>query len=290
MTLLIKIAGRLPPSWLKSVGRLQWAHPGFKRAVNWAAERFRNQDAEIQRGEGRGLKFNTGAANAGYLLGTSEPGVQSALAQLIRPKMTVYDIGANVGFFSMIAARLVGPYGRVVSFEPLPMNADQITHNAVINNFDNIVVRLEALGNDNGWAPFFASDVPTLSRLAQFGAPAGSCAQTNVSLRQLDGLIEDTRLPLPDFIKIDVEGAEADVLLGACHTIAKSRPILLVELHGTNGPVAGALEEQGYLVFVLGSRDDVRNAPWNAHIIAVPKEREDLYATSNALAAPALAT
>src|SRR6185436_8641628 len=117
MGLFTRTVGRLPHSWITAVARLQWRHPYMKRTIGWAAARFRNQEGQIQQGEGRGLKFNAAGANAGYLLGTSEPSVQSALAALILPKMTVYDVGANVGFFSVIAARLVGSHGHVVAFE-----------------------------------------------------------------------------------------------------------------------------------------------------------------------------
>jgi FkbM family methyltransferase len=251
--------------------------------MDWAADRIRNRDGEIQHGAGRGLKFNPGRANAGYLLGTSEPQVQGAFAELIRPEMTVYDIGANVGFFSVIAARLVGPAGHVVSFEPLANNADRITHNARLNNFAHVDVRLEALGNENGSVGFFSSDVPTLGRLAKLGAPDESCAEVFVTVRRLDELVEQAGLPLPDLVKMDVEGGEVDVLLGARETLAISRPILLVELHGTNESVASVLEEQGYLIHVLGSLAAIRDAAWNSHIVAVPRERVELFEIASAL-------
>jgi FkbM family methyltransferase len=289
MSLLTKMVGSLPDSWITSVARLQWRHAYLKSAVNFAANRFRNSDGVIQTGEGRGLKFNAGGANAGYLLGTSEPSMQAAMAALIRPKMTVFDIGANVGFFSMIAARLVGPKGRVVSFEPLPINSNQCEYNAALNAFEHVLVRTEALGNENGSANFFTSDTPTLGRFEKFGSPDESHARTIVPVRRLDSVLQEKNLPKPSFIKMDVEGAEVDVLEGASQTLAENRPLLLVELHGTNEPVAVALEKQDYVIRVLGSTKDIRAARWNAHVIATPRERDDLNEAVISLTASALA-
>jgi len=289
LELLTRVAGSLPQGWLTTVARLQFRFPALKRPVGWLANRFRNRNGKISKGVGRGLKFNPGSANAGYRLGTSEPGVQAALTQLVQPRMTVYDIGANVGFFSVIAARLVGPDGQVVAFEPVLKNCDQLTLNAQLNSFTNVTVRCEALGNENGCATFFATHEPTLGRLKKFGAPEPGSDEITVAVRQLDRLIIESGLPQPDLIKMDVEGAEVDVLLGASEILATARPLLLIELHGTNDPVAILLEQQGYALYVLGNRGSVREALWNAHLIAVPKERADLANEILALTDPALA-
>jgi FkbM family methyltransferase len=218
MELLTQIAGSLPRSWITGVARLQFRFPLLKKPVGWLSNRFRHRNGKIQKGEGRGLRFNPGSANAGYLLGTSEPAMQFALARLIRPTMTVYDIGANVGFFSVIAARLVGPHGRVIAFEALPENAEQLVANALLNNFENIIVRCEALGNENGFTAFFAADESTLGRLKTLGPPDPAAREITVPVRQLDRLIAGSDLPLPGLVKLDVEGAEVAVLLGACET------------------------------------------------------------------------
>lgn len=126
MGLITKVAGKVPHGWLMSVARLQYRYPWVKPVFELMANRVRNQDGEIQQGVGRGLRFNTGKSIAGYLLGTAEPDMQAALKNLVRPGMSVYDLGANVGFLSMIAAHLVGPEGRVIVFEPLPANADRL--------------------------------------------------------------------------------------------------------------------------------------------------------------------
>lgn len=293
MNLLLQIVAYLPRSWVYKAygwyGRLEWwSHPWLAWAVNSAASRFKHRDGVIQQGIGRGLRLNPGDSTVSYLLGTAEPETQAVLAALVRPGMTVYDVGANVGFFSMIAARLVGPRGYVVCFEPLPINAYQIVHNAALNGFTHVLAREEALGREDGPSRFLVSRGSSHSRLASAGSVWWPMGELTVTVRRLDFLIAEAGLPKPDLIKIDVEGTEADVLAGAAQTLATARPLLLIELHGTNEPVARLLAEHGYSAAVLGSRARVIESPWNAHVIAVPEERADLASVLSFLADEAI--
>ena len=274
MSWLARIIGRLPRSWLKAVGRTQWRHPWLKCVFDWAANRLRGRDAIIQQGAGRGLRINAGGSNAGYVLGTSEPHVQRALTLLLTPGMTVYDVGANVGFFAVIAGRLVGAAGHVLCFEPLEANARLIEHNAALNRFTHVTVRREALGREDGTAQFLLSSVPSWGKLATAGTVSQQTGEITVPVRCLDSIATERPGPPPKVIKLDAEGAEADVLAGGESFLATARPVLLVELHGTNEPVAHALEALGYRSVILGSRGDIRSAPWNAHVVAFPPALE----------------
>lgn len=288
MTIVTKIAGKVPPRWLRSFSRLQYRYGWVKPAFELVANRVRNQDGEIQRGVGSGLRFNAGRSMAGYLLGTAEPDMQLALKVIARPGMSVFDLGANVGFISMIAARLVGPDGRVISFEPLPANVRQIRYNADLNHFSHVTVREEAVGCKDGQVCFDVTDFSTTGRLQNDQRiHKEKTGELQVTLRQLDSVVVEAGLPQPDIIKMDVEGAEIDVLAGAAQTIATARPLMLIELHGTNEPVADALEDQGYDVHVLGTPVGILQAHWNSHVIAVPRERTDLSETIVTLTDPA---
>lgn len=280
---LLSITGALPVSWVKAISRAQWRHPLLKRSFDWAANHFRNQDATIQQGVGQGLRFNNGRSNAGYMLGTTEPRVQNALQSLILPRMVVYDVGANVGFFTVIAARL-SPQGRVVAFEPLFENLEHIRHNIVLNNFQNIIVRSEALSDIDAQAQFQVSAEPTWGKLVSVGKDAGLKAGTiEVKVSRLDSLVEAGEIPTPDLIKIDVEGAEAQVLRGAERTLRKARPLLLIELHGTNQTVASLLESLCYCHAILGDTRAISDAPGDAYVAAASTERPDQVAAITAL-------
>ena len=277
MSLVPKIVGMLPRSWIKAASRAQWKHPLLKRGFDFCADRFRNQDGTIQQGAGKGLRFNAGQTNAGFLLGTAEPGVQLAMQSLMEPGMIVYDIGANTGFLSVIAARLVGPSGCVICFEPLPSNAQQIKHNMQLNNFAHFTIRCEALGVDDGEACFLVSAEPTWGKLASVGSSvAQQVGEIEVPVRRLDTVLAEGALPYPDLIKIDVEGAEVDVLAGSRQSLQRARPILLIELHGTNDGVSVSLQELAYYTVVIGSTAAIIDSSWDAYVVATPMERLDL--------------
>ena len=268
--------GRLPRSWIKAASHAQWRNPAMKQVFDFFANRIRSTDGVIAQGLGRGLRFNTGRSNAGYLLGTSEPDVQRALANIVRPGVTFYDVGSNVGFHAMLVARLVGPSGHVICFEPFPENANQIEYNACLNGFTNVRVRREALGNHDGSGRFLTSEEPTWGKLESAGRePSRMSGELQVAVRSLDSVVGETALPVPDVIKIDVEGGEVDVLSGAARILHEYRPILLIELHGTNAGVAEALEDFGYRAGVLGSPLTITESPWYAYVLAVPEEKTE---------------
>jgi FkbM family methyltransferase len=290
MSIVTRVAGKVPRKWIMSLARLQYRYAWLKPFFESIANRVRNQDSEIQQGIGRGLRFNCGKSIAGYVLGTAEPDIQAALKAIVRPGMTVYDLGANVGFISMIAARLVGPDGRVVSFEPLPANVRQIKHNAALNGFSHVTVFEAALGREDGQACFDVTDFPTTGRLHnEKKIHEEKTSELTVIVRQLDSVLAEIGIQQPDIIKMDVEGAEVDVLAGAYQTLAQARPLLLIELHGTNDAVAQALAEQGYEVRCLGTRLGILDVHWNSRVIAFPRERTDLCELITALTNPAFA-
>jgi len=131
---------------IKSISALQWRVPGLRRLYLSVAKSYANRDGVIQRGPAKGLRFNAGQSSSpGFLLGTYEPALQDIFASLIQPGMVVYDAGANVGFLGVLAARLAGPAGRVICFEPLPANVEAIEHNIALNSFGNVTVIPEAL-------------------------------------------------------------------------------------------------------------------------------------------------
>ena len=277
MNLILRGVGLLPRAWIKSASRLQWRHPLAKRAFNAVADRMRHRDGEIQQGIGKGLRFNSGASVAGFMLGTTEIGLQSAFGLFVRPNMTVFDVGANVGFYSTISARLVGSEGKVVAFEPLPANVKMITHNARMNAFKHISVQDLALGKEDGEAQFVISSDPNWGRLASLEAPDAVVGEQTVRVARIDSLVRDKHVPAPGLMKIDVEGAEVDVLLGASETLEASRPILFVDLHGTNAAIADILAKHRYEARVLGGGNmKLTDARWDAEVIAIPKERTEL--------------
>jgi FkbM family methyltransferase len=267
----------VPVPLIQFVSRNQWRNRHLRRMCMWGASLVKRRDGVILHGTGKGLKFNVASSHSGFLLGSHETEVQEVLAATLRPGMVYYDVGANVGFFAVIAARLLGESGRVICFEPLPENVRQIEYNARLNGFTNISVRCEALGGSDRTERFQTSAEPTWGSLATVGkAPDKHSGYIEVSVRKLDNLCGTGGLPYPDLMKIDVEGAEIELLPGAMATMKASRCLVIMELHSTNDEIMSMFDKLDYQVAVLGSAIAVRDANWDANIIAAPRERPDL--------------
>jgi FkbM family methyltransferase len=271
------VLGMVPSRFLRFLIHNQYRSKTLRRICSWGASWVKGQDSVILRGAGEGLKFNVAASHSAFILGNHEPEVQEFLSKALKPGMVYFDVGANVGFFAVIAARLLGPSGRVVCFEPLPANARQIEYNANLNGFSNIAARCEALGGSNRTDVFNTSVEPTWGMLSTVGKPPEQpLGQIEVHVRTLDSLCIPGGLPYPDLVQVDIEGAEAEFLEGARETLTTSRPILVIELHRTNDAVTNILDRYGYVYAVLGSALPVHDVTWDANIVAVPQERLDL--------------
>jgi FkbM family methyltransferase len=277
MNWTLQLARVLPDPIVEAVLRARLNNPILKPAFDWCAKRMRNQDGLIQRGVGEGLRFNPGNSVASYLLGKAEEPLQDLLQQWLSPGMSMYDVGANVGFLTVIAARLVGETGRVHAFEPVSSLADQAEYNAKLNRFQRVIVHRKALSNRDGEAAFqLAPNVMTGALLSVQTAESYSETMLAVEIRKLDTLVEIDKLAPPDLIKIDVEGAEADVLDGGTQVLRRTRPLLIIEVHSTSVAVAERLAQLDYVGRVLGSDVPIPDSSPHATIAAVPKERASL--------------
>lgn len=183
------------------------------------------REIRILTGELRGWKWITGSATHGTWLGTYERESQQAFKLAVHEGDIVYDIGANVGFFTLLAAKLVGRSGAVYAFEPLRRNIEYLNRHIVANNLTTVHVLPIAVSSRKGVAQFTSADSPSMGRLT----PGGD---VEVETESLDELVGSGRVPAPHFIKIDVEGAEYDVLNGAASVLRRHRPAMLLSLHG----------------------------------------------------------
>jgi len=276
--MLLSLMDRVPAGWIRAAGALRGKSAWLKRMTDWLPALLRHREGRIQRGLGRGLRFNGANSAVGFLLGTHDLEVQYTLGRLLRPGMTVYDIGANVGFTAVLAARCVSPTGQVICFEPLEYNAKQIRHNAQLNGFESIQVRQVALGGADGEAEFFVSQSPTWGRLARADAAPLQSGVTRVPVRSLDSLASHDGLPAPHFIKMDVEGAEADVLRGGQELLAAAQPVMVIEPHHTYAAVIDALAGLNYEVRPLTESGDATGTDGEFQILAYPQARFDAQA------------
>lgn len=173
-----------------------------------------------------------------------------------------FDVGAHVGYHTMLMAKLVGSTGSVHAFEPLPHNLDRIKRHIERNDQQNIVrVHALALSDSGGTGTMRGTDdLATSSGGYLLSArPPLSASYVNgyrnmvVEQRTLDQIVDQPNMPAPDLIKIDVEGAEVSVLRGAAETLRKWKPFLIIEFHNAVNAVEGMeiLHQAGYRTAVI---------------------------------------
>jgi FkbM family methyltransferase len=268
---LVAVARHLPPGMLRFIGRLQFASPLLRRAIRRASRSLRDGETTMVHGIGAGLRFDPSGAHPGYGLGTSEPDIQAVLAELVEPDDVFYDIGANVGFFTVLGAHLVGPEGRVVAFEPLPAAAAALRRNVAANSFSTVHVVEAAVDDHSGEAMLHlpSTERSTGARLKRKAGSGSEASRLRVKVVAIDEQIAAGELPVPDVIKLDVEGAELRVLDGMRETLARHRPTLICETHGTVRKVTAALRSQGYSTEIV---EPVGEDAWNGHIVARPAQ------------------
>ena len=179
----------------------------------------------ILRGKMRGVRWVKGAGEHGYWLGTYEQRKRKAMEGLLRAGQIFFDIGANVGYFSLLAAKLTAPDGFVVAFEPLPRNTNFLRQHIGLNALEQRIKLYEAAVSDHDGKTFF-----DLGKSSAMGHIA-SQGQLEVQLLSLDSLIKSGEVPMPDVMKIDVEGAEFEVLQGAKEILAEHHPLLFIDTH-----------------------------------------------------------
>lgn len=192
-----------------------------------------------------------------YLTGEFEATTSNIVKRLLKPGDAAVDVGANIGYFSLLFSQCVSDTGRVFSYEPVPALVSKLKRNLELNQVRNVSISNLALSDREGTASFFAGpeDNTGLSSLRE---PRQSSGSFEVRLAPFDGLVEDcAKVTL---VKIDVEGAELQVLRGMEHLLRVTRPNLLVEVTDSflreMGDSATSLLQYvgqfGYVCYVIG--------------------------------------
>jgi FkbM family methyltransferase len=184
-------------------------------------------------------------------LNAVDPVLLRLAAEIVRPRTVVWDIGANLGLFSLAAAQMAGPDGHIVAIEPDAQIAGLLRRSAAANdNSAEISVFPAAVTDKPGVARFHvARRNRSTSYVDGFGTTqtGGVRMTTLVPTVTLDWLAD--HFPVPNVIKIDVEGAEVPVLSGG-RRVLSTRPTIICEVSAENAAsVAGTLREFGYDIF-----------------------------------------
>jgi FkbM family methyltransferase len=204
-----------------------------------------------------------------FAYGTWEPEIVKAITEIVHEGFVAIDVGAHLGYYALVLSRLVGSNGKVIAFEPIPLNFRILSENIELNHCKNIRAVDKAVSDRSGrceGAPPVETNSGSFSLIKKEGAPTIA-----VDAISLDDFLKDWDCPI-DFIEIDVEGAEGLVIEGARKTIESYRPILLVEIHHfgahlESSEVPRQLTELGYQLEWLLKWKDTSHvlATWKGH-------------------------
>ena len=218
----------------------------------------------VAHGPAAGIRLVGERRSLAWISGRTESDVQHALVAHLPSGGVFVDVGASIGFLSLLAARIVGPGGTVVAFEPQPEAARSIERNAALNGF-RVDVHQMAVSSRSG--DVVLGDV---GKATAHVVPRGE--GLHVPCTSLDSYLAEHEIE-PDLIKIYVEGHEDDVLRGMRAVLERRRSAVIVECHDDAGGIVGQFEEAGYLVAVLGAPGPGSGARGPGHVIARPDPR-----------------
>ena len=200
-------------------------------------------------------------AHTECVLGIYEPRVIRALQEHLRVGDTCFDVGGHVGYLTILMARLAGPRGRVVTFEPVPETFEALRENIRLNDLENVTLECTAVGEQEGAISLYCDADQELSwtpSVSAYSVPGNHQKKISVPVLSLDGYLANSVLR-PNLVKIDVEGAELEVLHGAQRMLREARPVLLLEIHDRGADhqaeVRQILDDCGYAVNDLDTRE-----------------------------------
>ena len=178
-----------------------------------------------------------------------------------KPAAVIYDMGANIGYFSLLCSVSSGSKATIYAFEPIPSNMSILCRHILMNKIENIIPVNLAVSDHLGLVDFSADNSSVSYTYKQSSEYYGNRAiNMKVAIINLDTLMNQFNFSMPDVLKIDVEGAEYDVLKGGVELIKKHRPKILLSTHDVHVPGVGKkcldlITELGY------NYSQVPNAP-----------------------------
>jgi FkbM family methyltransferase len=162
-------------------------------------------------------------------LGTYEQHIVQVIQSYVKPGSVAYDIGANAGYLTLVMAQSVGRQGDVFAFEPDPKNIMALEANGLSNGLSNVSLIAKAVSEKSGRVSFATFDYSLVGHIARSNT-SGDATMIEVDSISIDDYVYRDNNPAPNFIKIDVEGGEEEVLKGCSKVLLESKPIILAEV------------------------------------------------------------
>ena len=199
-----------------------------------------------------------------------EPETVPLFFRLAEQAEVVFDIGAYVGFFTLLAAH-ANPNSKVFAFEPMTAIYQRLAQHLELNSLTNATAIHGAVGAEEGEAEFFhveGAELPTSSSLSFEFMKAGNPVSTKVKVFQLDKFVKENRIEKVDLMKVDTETTEPDVLQGAAEILKIHQPDIICEvLHGRaeGQKLKEILEPLGYKFYLLTSDGPIEHRDIDGH-------------------------
>ncbi len=273
------IARIMPDSFRQSLYRLGpvagWIRGGLNRAAPQGLTTI-----PVAAGKLAGMKLLLDLqTEKDYWLGTYEPELQAAILDLVRPGMVVYDVGANIGYVSLLLARQLDGSGRVYAFEALPENLERMRTNLALNEMTTqVTIVAGAVVGRSEPVRFLIGPSGGMGKVEGAAGRQGVSYPDSILVEgiSLDEFVFEGGNPAPDLIKMDIEGGEVLAVKGMARLLKEVRPILLLELHGPEAAEAvwSALLGAGYQVCRMAPGlpgvASVDLLDWKAYLVALP--------------------
>jgi FkbM family methyltransferase len=281
----------LHPGWRFATGEDDSDPAVRRRREIWRYFQRRQLELPLEQELWNGLRMNLYLGNdlsrLLYVTGCADPNELTLLDKLLKPGMNVVDAGANEGFYTMFFAQRVGREGTVLSFEPSSREFSRLEKNIAINGLQNVRALRMALSDCDAELELRIADPEhagqnTLGDFAYAGVEA--LRSERVPARRLDAVIAESGVRRVDILKVDVEGAETKVFLGAASILRDSRPVILFEKldtalrkqNSSTDELLTLLQSSGYLIYGFHSSGRPTLAAEGSdsnNMIAVPAER-----------------
>lgn len=210
----------------------------------------------IVAGTNRGRLWSLASAGSGYVDGRRARAQMRLLRALIKPAAVVWDVGAHHGYVTLLAAGQVGPTGHVHSFEPSARNLRILQRHLRWNRVRNVVVHRVALGSHVGEARFGGGYTSKMHALGR--------GEERVRVSTGNALVQAGEAVAPTFVKIDVEGAEAEVLAGMMGVLPPEA-CLLIALHSAavDEECVRLLRTHGFEQIASTRLEEARRTSWS---------------------------
>ncbi len=185
-----------------------------------------------------------------------EPHVVDQIQAILQPGETFIDIGANIGFHSLVAAARVGPEGRVLAFEPHPLNCELLEKSIAANRYTHLALHPMAVGDAAGELELLTTGAYSNGRLVPGGTPHEAANHyEKVPVVRLDDFLAG--IDRIDLIKMDIEGAEALAWRGMRGLLEKHRPVVLTEFFPDFLRLTSQIDPEAYLQLMMDSGYDL---------------------------------